>query len=224
MKENIYGCEFDSDAVSSGLHRAAIGGLWEELGKKQLDFMVKEGLSPADTFLDVGCGCLRGGVHFVHYLNIGKYYGFDINQSLLDAGYDIELKAVGLQEKLPGSHLLANSDFNMLPFGRKFNYALAFSLFTHLTMNSIRRCLIEMGHVMESGGKFYATVFLCPDDMTLVKPCQQSQEITIHSDQDPYHYRLDDMIWLAGQTDFDVKLVTGFEHPRNQKMLKFIRK
>lgn len=224
MSENIYGFEFNDDLVSQGAHRAAIGGLWDELGKLQLNFLIDRGLRPSDVLLDVGCGCLRGGVHFISYLEQKNYFGFDINQSLLDAGYDVELNKMGLQSKLPKNHLQANSCFDMTAFGQKFRYAIAFSLFTHLTLNSIRRCLIEMGRVMQPGAKFYATVFLCTDEDALERPCSQSAEITSFMDKDPYHYHLSDMRWLASQTSFDVSLIESFKHPRNQKMLEFVCK
>jgi len=68
MKENIYDYRFDANAVSEGLHRSAIGGRWGELGAMQLTFMQRQGLKPEHDLLDLGCGCLRGGVHFVRYL------------------------------------------------------------------------------------------------------------------------------------------------------------
>ena len=145
-------------------------------------------------------------------------------QSLLDADYDIELDKVSSHIKLSKNNLEVNSSFGMTAFGQKFRYAIAFSLFTHLTLNSIRRCLIEMERVMKPGAKFYATVFLCPDTDALEMPCSQSAEITSFMDKDPYHYHLSDMRWLASQTSFDVSLIKSFEHPRNQKMLEFTYK
>ena len=112
----------------------------------------------------------------------------------------------------------------MVPFQRNFTYALAFSLFTHLTVNSIRRCLIELSRVLDCGGKFYATVFLIQDSDAIEKSFRQSSEITSYADKDPYHYRLSDMECLANQTGFEVRLVSEFDHPRNQQMLEFVYK
>ena len=58
-------------------HREQVGGLWDEVGALQIDFLRAQGLRPPDTLLDVGCGCLRGGVHLVGYLEPGRYYGID---------------------------------------------------------------------------------------------------------------------------------------------------
>jgi hypothetical protein len=59
-------------------------------------FLKNAELKPHHSLLDVGCGCLRDGIHFIGYLKRGNYVGIDINQSLLDAGYEIELARAGL--------------------------------------------------------------------------------------------------------------------------------
>ena len=106
--------EFVSGQVKAGQHRELVGGLWDEMGELQMEFMRSRGLLPQHRLVDIGCGSLRGGVHFVRYLDPGNYYGLDHNQSLLDAGHGIELAAAGLQDRVPASHLFCNPDF-LLP-------------------------------------------------------------------------------------------------------------
>jgi hypothetical protein len=72
----------------------------------QLDFMIREGLKPHHKLLDIGCGSLRGGVHFIRYLDAGNYVGIDSNIALLDAGYEIELASWGLKERMPRENLI----------------------------------------------------------------------------------------------------------------------
>lgn len=57
----------------------AIGGHWEALGKLQFDYLVANGLKPGHRLLDIGCGTLRGGRHFIRYLAPGGYTGIDIS-------------------------------------------------------------------------------------------------------------------------------------------------
>ena len=64
-------------------HRAAVGGRWEEIGRLQFDFLVRQGLMPEHFFLDVGCGSWRGGVHFVDYLLSHRYFGVDVSGARL---------------------------------------------------------------------------------------------------------------------------------------------
>ncbi|MEP7013166.1 MAG: class I SAM-dependent methyltransferase, partial [Acidobacteriota bacterium] len=141
---NAYAGGLSAEQIASGWHRTWIGGLWEEMGRFQLDYLVAEGLAPGMTLLDVGCGCLRAGVHLIPYLEPGRYFGVDVSAPLLDAGYDVELVAVGLQDRLPRENLLANGSFEAWRFGTRFDMALAQSVFTHLPANFIRRCLIEL--------------------------------------------------------------------------------
>ena len=59
-------------------HRGYVGGMWEEIGKVQIDFMVGQGLRPDDVFVDVACGSLRAGRHFISYLDPANYLGLDV--------------------------------------------------------------------------------------------------------------------------------------------------
>src|SRR5690606_28186794 len=127
--------------VQAGQHREVIGGLWDEMGRLQFEFMLAHGLQARHRLLDLGCGSLRGGVHFVRYLDPGHYHGLDNNQSLLDAGYDIELAAAGLQDRLPRGNLACSIDFEVPVDDGYFDFGIAQSLFTHMSFNSIRRCL-----------------------------------------------------------------------------------
>ena len=50
----------DAD-VKAGKHRDSVGGLWDEVGQLQVDFLVSRGLMQHHKLLDIGCGSLRGG-------------------------------------------------------------------------------------------------------------------------------------------------------------------
>ena len=95
---NVYARELSSDEIDAGEHRELIGGLWDELGALQFDFMTAQGLRPDMKFLDLGCGCLRGGVRFIHYLEPGNYYGLDANASLLRSGREVDLPTLSSAE------------------------------------------------------------------------------------------------------------------------------
>src|SRR3989449_5135255 len=79
--------------VQAGRHREAVGGLWDEIGQLQIDFLVSQGLMPHHRLLDIGCGSLRGGVKMIRYLDVGHYAGVDLHESLINAGYEIELRS-----------------------------------------------------------------------------------------------------------------------------------
>ena len=83
MISRFYDRKAIADAVKAGRHRESVGGLWDQIGQLQFDFLVANGLRPEHKLLDIGCGSLRGGVKFVRYLQSGHYFGTDLNGSLL---------------------------------------------------------------------------------------------------------------------------------------------
>ncbi|MET3698897.1 methyltransferase family protein [Bacillus oleivorans] len=203
--------------IINNQHRDAVGGLWEEIGKLQFEFLVKNGLKPEHSLLDVGCGALRGGIHFINYLYTKNYYGIDINPFLMDAGIK-ELEKASLLEKKP--YLLVNGDFQFDLFNQKFDFALAQSLFTHLPLNHIHRCLINISKVLKEGGKFYATFFETENKFAL-DGIIQSNEIVTYLDSDPYHYHFSVFTYLIEGLPLTVQYIGDWKHPRNQKMVCF---
>jgi len=161
---NYYDTEVLRTQIAKGEHRQAIGGMWDEIGKMQFDYMRAAGLTPDMRFLDVGCGCLRGGIHVVNYLEAGNYFGIDLSRNLLDAGYDLEITGARLQDKLPRTNLHATDTFDLTPFGQIFDMALAVSVFSHLTLNHLKLCLMNLGSCMRPGGRFHVTYFNSPPD------------------------------------------------------------
>jgi SAM-dependent methyltransferase len=200
-------------------HRLVVGGMWDEMGALQRDFLVGQGLRPSDTLLDVGCGSLRGGLHFVRYLDAGHYCGLDRNHALLKAG-GRELALAGLAGK--GAVLLQDDAFRFSRFDRTFDYALAQSVFTHLPFNVIMRCLSEMETALKPGGRFYATFFrntgrrLRHDDIATTYH-------TVHCDRDPYYYHPDIFHWAVEGSKLSVSVHGEWGHPRDQQMLVFTK-
>jgi len=210
--------------IAAGDHRRMIGGMWDAVGRLQFEFLVAHGLRPEMRLIDVGCGALRGGVHFVRYLDTGNYFGLDVNQSLLDAGYDVELAQLGLQHKVPRSHLIADDSFDLSRFGQTFDMGLAHSVFTHLPLNHIRRCLAAVSAVIRPGGLFFATFYEVPDGHPVAaEHTHQPGGITTHPDKNPYHYHPDELAWCARDLPLRVLGWGQWAHPRAQRMITFER-
>ncbi len=211
-----------AEEVEDDEHRAAVGGLWAEIGRLQFEFMVREGeLSPEMKLLDVGCGCLRGGVHFIPYLDPGNYFGIDSNPSLIDAGYSVEVPRHGLAGRIDRDQLLVTDDFGAWRFGVSFDRAIAVSVWTHLPLNQIQRSIRETARVLSPGGSMYASLFLCQTEDQLFGPItHQPGGVTSHRDRDPYHYLWDDIRHACKAIGLRPELIGDWEHPRAQQMVK----
>ncbi len=220
---NYYNLDRSSRAVAKGTHRQLIGGFWEELGELQFEFVRERGLARDDRVLDIGCGCLRGGVHFVRYLEPRCYFGMDLSQDLLDAGYDSELAMAGLANKVARENLLASDSFEFDRFGVQFDVAIAISLFTHLPLNHIKLCLTRLAAVTRPGAGLYATFFLCPPGHDWATSVDYASGPTTHPARDPYHYEAADLSWLCSLLPWTHEIVGNWNHPRDQQMVIFRR-
>ena len=214
---NDYWRQLTPEEIAAGRHRDFVGGLWDEIGALQFAFLRAQGLTPDDALLDVGCGALRGGVHFVRYLRPGGYCGLDVNASLVAAGKQ-ELGEALLRDKAP--QLVVSDDFGVGAFGRQFRYALAVSVFTHLDMNRIVLCLARMREVLAPDGRFFASWFEAPSPVCLA-PQQHAAGIVTYYLHDPYHYAYGEMQAMAALAGMSVERIGDWGHPRGQRMLSF---
>lgn len=216
--------ELISAKIRRGDHRVAVGGMWNKIGRLQFEYVRDHGLARDMRFLDVGCGCLRGGLHFVDYLEARHYYGIDLSQDLLDVGYDVEILNAGLQQKLPRDNLYCTDNFDASRFEIDFDMALALSVFTHLPSNYMKLCLTRLSEVMKPGGIFFATVFISPDNHDWNQALQHTPgDITTFPDRDPFHYRADHAKSCCLGLPWKLENLESWNHPRDQWMATFVR-
>lgn len=203
-------------------HRGQVGYFWDEIGKLQFDFLVGQGLEPSSRFLDVGCGALRGGIHFVDYLDADHYYGLDHNERVLKAGYELELPEE-LRTKLPREHLRCTNRFDC-EFGVEFDAAIAQSVFTHIPLNAIRLCLFRVARHMKVEGRFFATFFEAPPNFALDGVLdEETERSNKYTERNPFWYWPGDLEWAASFSPWEFRYIGDWGHPRGQKMVEFVR-
>ena len=188
----------------------AVGGMWEEIGKLQLDFLVAQGLLPSHKLLDIGCGTLRGGRHLVRYLDAGNYTGMDISRKAIEYGKGL-IRTEGLSAKRPTLHLSKNKDlkFGQLK-GEAFDYLLAQSVFTHLMPEHIEECFQHVGTIMAIGGRFFFTFNEASEYMQGGVKDFMYPASFFDSLAEKYRFSL---------VDFSIE----YGHPRGQKMLRITK-
>jgi cyclopropane fatty-acyl-phospholipid synthase-like methyltransferase len=213
-----YGKALPDEKIKGGHYRTWVGGEWETHGPRQLEYLVELGLQPGHRLLDVGCGALRGGRHFVDYLDAGNYYGVDINETLLDAGYERELTPE-LQAKLPRDHLRATERFDV-HFDGPFDFAIAQSLFSHVSFNQIRLCLYRVAKEMQPGGRFLSTFFIVGPEHPLDESCNNGMRWT---ERNVFFYYYPDLGYLVRGMPWQMNYIGDWEHPRGQMMVEYLR-
>lgn len=133
------------------------GGLTDTIGPLQFDFLIKNNMQPHHTMLDIGCGTLRGGIFAIKHLNPGNYHGIDISSGAIDF-CNKRVAEEGLTEKKPHLVLSKNMDLKFSEFsGKKFDFMMAQSVFTHLKPEHIKECFENIGKIMHENSSFYFT-------------------------------------------------------------------
>lgn len=193
------------------------------MGSTQFEFLVSEGLSTSDRLLDIGCGSLRAGIRFVEYLEAGHYVGVDVNEALIQAGRR-ELRDAGLENREPLLIVSGNFDFGNIG---NVDYALAHSVFTHLPLNKVMRCVARTSEVLRPGGRFFATFFANSGPRLRYKPIEvwgaaNRDRLDAFCDADPYYYDPDVFRWMCEGSDLGVEY-RGPWGPRGQHMLVFTK-
>ena len=190
---------------------AAVGGMWEEIGKLQFDFLVSNGLQPHHRLLDIGCGTLRGGRHFIKYMNAGNYSGIDISPKAIDSGKQL-VEQEGLSEKQPKLVVSRNKDLRFKEFdGRVFDYLIAQSVFTHLKPEHIEECFQHISRLMNRDSVFFFTF---------------NEELEFkQADLKDFCYPVSFFQSLADEYGFNLRdRSEDYKHPRGQHMAMLSKK
>lgn len=190
-------------------HRDYVGGLWEEIGRLQVDFLVAQGLEPAHCLLDIGCGALRGGVHFIRYLDRGNYLGLDKEKTLITLGVEQELGQWLHAWKQP--EFVVSASFEFHRFSKRPHVSMAQSLFTHLSADDVGLCLRNLRAFVDRGHRLFATFF--EGESVRNRPTSHSHA--------GFYYSRSEMERFGEQTGWTPVYVGDWRHPRQQMMIRY---
>jgi hypothetical protein len=198
--------------VSQLGHRDYVGGRWEEIGRLQFEYLVAQGLRPEHVLLDVACGSLRAGVHFIPYLNPDCYWGLEKEVDLIEAGVSQELDSRVRTTHRP--QFLINAEFDVSQLTQPADYIWIHSLLTHLPLAEIQRCLTNLRAAAHSATVCYATYF-----ETAISRQNHSQS----HDHETFFYTREELRHCAESTGWNVEFIGDWGHPRGQQMLRLTK-
>jgi hypothetical protein len=191
-------------------HRKYIGGAWEEIGTLQFEFLRSQGMEPHHVLLDVACGSFRLGVKAIPYLEPGHYLGIEKEQALVDAGLIEEIGAKLAAEKRP--EIVVSSAFEFERFSRRPDFAIAQSLFTHLTPELIDLCFTRLRPVMKPETRFFATWFLA-------RPGFRNPAVS--HDHGFFAYSQEEIVGFGARAGFRSRYIGNWGHPRRQVICEY---
>ena len=170
---------------------------------------MRQGLKPSDCLLDIACGSLRGGVHFINYLDAGNYLGIDKENELIKLGIEKELGREVYENKKP--EFVVSDSFEFEKFIKKPRFSIAQSLFTHLTPADIGLCFEKLRAFVESDHLFFAT-FLEGDSAANLRTSNSLVG---------FRYSLEEMVTFANKPGWKATYIGNWNHPKNQMMMQY---
>ena len=112
---------------------------FEKGGRELFIYLLNAGLNPSSKVVDIGCGVLRGGYWLIHFLDPGCYCGIEPHVERLEMGVNVILEPETLEAKRP--RFDTNPHFDTSVFGEKFDFFLAYSIWTHASKAQIQTML-----------------------------------------------------------------------------------
>lgn len=191
-------------------HREMVGGKWDEIGLLQFNFMKSQGLKPHHVLCDVACGSFRAGRFFIDYLDAGNYLGIDKQEVLIREGRAKEIGEALWAEKKP--EVLIDDAFEFSRFSKRPDFAVANSLFSHLSASDIKRCLKNLAAHAGPGCKFFATYI--QSDIPLIH---------LHSSHSSrsFRYTPEKMLSMGRDAGWHAEYIGDWNHPRKQVMVLY---
>jgi ABC-type polysaccharide/polyol phosphate transport system ATPase subunit/SAM-dependent methyltransferase len=201
-------------------HRTATGGKWRESGDWQLEFLRREGLRPEHFVLDVGSGSLAGALVMLPVMDEHRYWGYEKDRRLFEAGVTIELVRANVRPER--GHLLVNDWFDLSESPHEFTFAIANGFWSRLPLNGIARCVSSVLKKLAPGGRFYATWFENPDPSNF-EPMVHANGATTYPDMEPFHYSYDVLAGVCSALGAKVERVNDHTHPRGESVMLITR-
>ncbi|KAK2977349.1 hypothetical protein RJ640_013328 [Escallonia rubra] len=126
-------------------HHSNYGEPWAG-GRDVYEFLAESvHLAPESRVLEIGCGTLRVGLHFIRYLIPEHFHCLERDELSLMAAYRYELPSQGLLHKRPKIVRGADMDFSKFGSGIMYDLIYASAVFLHMPDNLVWVGLERLG-------------------------------------------------------------------------------
>jgi SAM-dependent methyltransferase len=138
-------------------YRSYVGGpgRYDVLAGEQFSFLLAAGMREEHRVVDLGCGSLRLGRLLIPFLLPDRYFGVEPNEWLVREGFERELGNDIKEIKRPRFRYV--DDFSLDGFGEQFEFAIAFSVFSHTYPDLAEIGLRQVAQTLAPGGVLIAT-------------------------------------------------------------------
>ena len=206
--------------LDTAWHRTAVGGRWRESGDWQLDFLKRQGLRPEQFVLDVGFGSLSGARVLLPFMEPYRYWGYEKDRALFEAGVTIELARAKVRPER--GYLIVNEWFDLSEAPQPFAVAIANGFWSRLSLNQIARCTAAVLRKLEPGGSFFATWHENPDPLNF-EPIVHAEGATTYPDMEPYHYPFAVLAGLCQALGASAERIDDRSHPRGESIMRITK-
>ncbi len=203
-KRSYKSIRLSEDDVRQEAYKELLGGgreEWETRGAFQLHLLTSMGLSRSHRLLDVGCGPLRAGEHFIRMLDEGRYFGIDYNPDFIRLARQIVDSHADLAAKKP--QLESIDGFEVSRLNRRFDYVMVFSVLNHCDRSQKDLFFRRIGQVLAPDAKVYVTHakwfgdhFLAESGLKLTKVFARAEDIAPTLDVNRWGWRHGESVHL----------------------------
>jgi ABC-type polysaccharide/polyol phosphate transport system ATPase subunit/SAM-dependent methyltransferase len=210
------GLDLTEDELETVWHRVAVGGRWRASGDWQLEFLCRQGLRPEQFVLDVGCGSLSGARAMLPFMEEHRYWGYEKDRALFEAGVQIELVRANVRPER--GHMIVNDWFDLSESPHRFAFAIANGFWSRLSLNQIARCTASVLRSLEPGGRFYVSWRENPNAANF-EPLVHAEGATTYPDMEPYHYSFSVLAGICDALGARAERVEDRTHPRGESLM-----